>query len=1467
MDSAKKHCFSYRGTRKPTPLPRGMDRWKSTVATALVAALFLLVTAGAQGADGNLFGADLGQFGAGAFQGLFGIQNTQDAKKINQQTPGNWTKERSRKLEGGEDPGGFWAPPPDMDWRSDGIHKDRPQAGEDVLTFWLTVPGDVKVGQTFDYGPWANYGLVTQAMMWDVNGYVMGGYTKTTREKVKVQGRHKLVIEKWDPELGIWNTVSERDGSGMAGFSEQGYYRLTVALYSAAFRLAPQYGTVAVTDPRFDRKGSEIYYEIMAKLPSPYAGLGMTIDGYNKPWRQFSANEDFRRDCGQYQVEATAKRGVVDWETNGSRMMKSSAEPQYYRVASWVLRGSDSSLLWKNDRKESFVFDANYWGDGRYTLETHLAAEHQGQGIQNMPVNPAITYITVTRCGPSRYKPPASEITAFEGDKKEKETMEVGNFEPNQFAKLDGKQNIVMVQPVPIPNLLKDAPADTPKVPVEICQDCPKLRKQIVHRTRQLQIPCDPPEALMDLLLKAPKRFHDMEADYAKEWNGIIDKIKAFRDPFTKLAQQYAALIMTAYKENLVISAEDQQKYRPMDKSGNPSTMGNGIPMGYFVTDKNKVALANQLRAGQKRIYEEWLQARLALGKALPQLKGEVEKADQRFEDYSKALGEMRADVQKMQTSLSDMYFSGKYEHCLGSGGQRTSGDYEIVFADGRREKDASRSLPGMNVQLPEAQKRKVDVALLNMPKPLHEIQPLKIKWDGIKQAESDRKLLQSLADAKMLQYEAENGTWLNWVGSRLLWVGELAETMLTYTPPFTGAVTAEKFMQNIAAGKDFKDAFNEAYKDSYGRLTGTVTEWGQKLGNMSGSYLEKASLLDMMKDGGEVWWKTFSGQYAAELVGKVFEGLGDDVAKYVQMRTDTLKELEKTMEELNELGKYGADSVEANQQRMALLQRQMELWGKMDEGVKAMDNLILTAATSNTALSLAKGVANPKAALAGLQEFLKDGMVMADKIGLAVGEKVGLVGKAQYLDDVAKAGLVGGAQVDDAIRGAGKILGQGDKLDDAMRAQQKLAGQVDDFLDDALNKARTSAPQPKDVAPPKQITLVEQNVGTEIGHGGSGTVKQYGDDVIKEFDRTALERSGSAFKVNLGDYAPGKKLSLSSQEFDDVQRSLQAKFQQELDGMKALREGNLAQVESYGMGTKKVLVNVDEGGRIVPKEMEVPFITKRKWAPDEKTLSTLVGEDAAKGTVQRQLTHEESIRLLESIDDMTKKGIVNLDPNAGNFLVKTEGGTKKIAFSEAGSVVQTGDPNKAREVMIKMLSEDIAGDPQWQRAMMGGEFEKIGGTQFMQQMDNAMQIGGATFKDGNVGRMINKDIMNLYKDQTKWNEFIKNYNRSAVVNNPAGYLSAEQAATLKGLQNAKAAGEQSLLNAANEVTTGSRAVNQQIMGAVIQPAQDLGQVERLEKAARDGLGTGNLLPGIFDDISFLHPFWYRTRDTLDLAA
>jgi len=1409
----------------------------------------------------NIFGDDLGQFGKDAFGGLFGIQNTQNLKSINQPTQGNWTKDRARTMQGGADPTGFWTPPPISDFRSEAISKDRPAAGDVILQFWITVPGETKVGQSFDYGPYANYGRVEKAMVWDVNGNVMGGYTKTAREKVKVSEKHKLVIEKWDPELSIWNKISERDStSGTAGFQEQGYYRITVALYAAAFPLGPQYGTVRVTDPRFDRKSSEIYYEVDVKLPSPYSGLGMTISGHGKIQQYRGDALGWRPDCGTYEVRAMAKKGIVDWEDSGSRSMKSSSQPEYYKNASWVLRGKDSAILWKNDQRESFLFDANHWGDGQYTLETHLAKEHQGQGLQNLPVQPAITYITVLECGKGAYQPPVDEQKTFEGDSK-KETTNIPDIDPNKFVQLDGNNLKVVPHIPPFNGVNNNLPKDTPNPPAEICRDCPKLQRQISHRTKQLQIMCDVPESLMEQLLKAPKRYDNMEKDLAKEWDVLITKAQSVRDPFTKIALEYTKLVMKAYREKLVISAEDQLKYRPMDKNGNPSVIGYGIPNGFCVFDKKKVELANQLRAEQIKIYNDWANLRRDTEKRIPELQKEIEAVNQRFEDYFKALLEMRADLGRMQTKLSDMYHAGKYEHCLGGGGSRTSGDYTITTLDGKQQKDPAWGLPGMNIQLPEPKKKKLDPAILKVPKPLHEIQPLKIKWDGIKQLAMDRKLMESLAEAKKLQYEAEYGSWSNWVGSKLLWVGEMATELSKYNPVTAPIGYMNNLINNINSGMPMDKALNQAYQESYGAM-GDVAK---KTGTWAYDAIFTKPFNETMRDIDK------AGTFMIELVPKIFEGLGNDVAKYIHANNDVLKEMEQDMDELNELYKYG-DSPEANTQRLAIYQRQMMNWQKMEEGGKAMDNLILTAATSNTALSFAKYTGGQGGvAMNGLKEFLKEGMVQSKNLGVAVGEKAALAGKAAYLDDMAKAGNIISDKVDDVVKNANEAAKTGSsQLDDAFRAQKEASKQLADKLDDAVNKVQDNIAKmdpPSKWEPAKNVDFDAKQLGGNIGEGSTATVKQAGEGKVAKILDRFVDPNDPDKILSLDDFKPSTGNKLQNQKLQEVLENAAARQQDEGAGILTMKNDDIPHIKTTGQGSTKMQVMTNEG----IKEVNVPTFEKTKFASNQETLQGIMEAE------NRQMTRQEMIEALEYYNKAAQKGVVFLDPNSGNLVkeVLPDGKFRYLA-TEGGSVYKAGNSKQARDMMVEMftapVSKDASGTTHKFATLLdySERFGKIGGENAIELLDKASKFG-ISFSDKNLAKHIDKELLEAFKDPAKWEKVVQDARRANALANKAQYFDEAARIEINAAQQS-AVSNQAIMNASQNVSRRAETVERQIIevGGSTPAANQIEQIQHLEQAVQGG-ASGNLddffNDFLFDPVSFYDMYRHYHDTEIAVAA
>jgi hypothetical protein len=135
------------------------------------------------------------------------------------------------------------------------------------------------------------------------------------------------------------------------------------------------------------------------------------------------------------------------------------------------------------------------------------------------------------------------------------------------------------------------------------------------------------------------------------------------------------------------MSEADRQRYDSyrMGETGIPLSLGNGIAPTAAVFDTGKVALLNQLRAEQQRIYTEYGNARRKLEADIQGLKATVEQHNKVLETRYGELVQIRAALGKGQSALNNMFNSGTFEHCLGMG-LKTSANYTITFDDGRQQ-------------------------------------------------------------------------------------------------------------------------------------------------------------------------------------------------------------------------------------------------------------------------------------------------------------------------------------------------------------------------------------------------------------------------------------------------------------------------------------------------------------------------------------------------------------------------------------------------------------------------------------------------------------------------------------------------------------------------------------------------------------------------------------------------------------
>ena len=1213
---------------------------------------------------------------------------------------------------------GFGAPVPINNERTKQKDKDGRASG--ILSFYLKSSGDVSVNMPIDFGPWARYGYVKQAMIHDVNGYVMGGYTEQDDKDIRMAGPYRLYVEKWNDKGNRWEKHADypQHTGGRISFGQEAYYRLSaLPIESTVFSLSPQSIVVTVKDPALDRTGKRIIGRVLIAGIPAYHGNGVSLDCTGLP--KYDHGAGFVPEYPKYTFKCLVQRGVVRFEASMNQMLKSLDDPEPYRDATWRLirfeGKSGMKVVAVQQGGETFTFDTGYWGSGsddptspgRYELEAHLAEKDQARGIQQMPVRPGLASITLFECGQGKHKPAEPETKTVEGQKKkdcelvvgaaEADTaaashpdktvcIEAASFQQKGMAQLNDQNEIVIVQqPLPEEIVQQNAPKDTPDVPVRISEDCDDLLRQIQRREQQIQIPCEAPVGLMNRILGIPQQYVDRQAAYADLWEASLRDVKEFYDSsrIVAISQEYARLVQTAMVNDLVMSEQDRQKYDGyrMGETGIPLSLGHGIAPTAAVFNPQKVTLLNRLRADQQRIFNEHADARRRLEAGLPALKEKIAERNRQLEEGFNGLLTIRESLDQGQTALADMFASGKFEHCLGMG-PTTSMDYAITFADGRQERGAAWALPGMSLRLPEPKKEQVPVDNITVPAPLHKIMPLRLKIDGIRQAEQDRKTAEALAEAARLAFEVENGSWLNWAGSWCLWL----------LKP-TGA---DVVMENIAAGNSVTESLAAAgvtLADRYGSVVGGIA---------GGIYDRVANkpLHEVMAEMDAIANVLNPGN----LVPAIFEGLGEDVAKLVHSKTDVLKEIEALMDEQLRLGRSTQDNVKA----IEIANRINELWGKMDEAGKAMNNIILTIATSGTALQGTKAIAGTKP-LAKLQAYIDDigrQLVTSQKTAVntavAIQQRALLEAKITQLEAARQSGQLAGQQVDEALTAAREALQKtGGAFDEAVAANQQAVKQLSDKLDEAVrNRASQLDELGKAPPPPTQLDLTpalkeQLKNGEVLGQGIAGKVIDVGDDKVA-------------------------KVFTDKFRFDD-----------EVTGLKTLREADVPHIPAKEVGSNVII--------------------KEKFAANQQTLQDILDSRAGTGRV---LTRQEQIEALEFYNNAAKKGVVFGDAHSGNLIKETlpDGSFRYLAV-EGGSIAKVS-PEEARKLMTALLDKSLITetvDPAYKAMLLADAV----GPELGQFAENFLKTG-FTMGDTNIAKHIDPDLLKTFlTDPNKWDEIV----------------------------------------------------------------------------------------------------------------
>ncbi len=1316
----------------------------------LLASLLYPFCSGAQDVFGNIFGA-----GTASSQTQLSSTGSQTGGQETIATPPAIQGNRTVQL--------------DKDGRATGI-----------LSFYLKTPARSNVKVSFDFGPWARYGFVKEVFVRDVNGNVSGGKVEQDDKDIRISKPYRLYVEKLNPNYGTWERFADHPAhsGGRISFPVEGYYRLTVLPNEqTVYSLSPQSATVLVLDPALNRDGQTIYHRIFVNPPrGSGSGTAISVNGNDFPKRDYG--QGFERRCPSYAFSATAARGIVKTETDMTRQMKSTEEPRPYGQGSWVLRAYEgkagSTTLKTQKGGETFTFDANYWGDGRYELEVHLAEQHQAQGLQQLSVPPGSMGITVSNCGAGSYKPPEPELKTFEGEKKKKCEVVVGAsdeqgaaanqpdkticieanaFQQKAMAQLNNQNELKFVdQPAPVDIVRHDVPKDTPDVPVQISNDCPDLLRQIAARETQITIPCDEPVDLMRHLLQLPKMYEDYQSRFADQWEKALRDVQGFYNsvPIIKLVQEYQQLVKTAYANDLIMSEADRQRYDSyrMGETGIPLSLGNGIAPTAAVFDTGKVALLNQLRAEQQRIYTEYGNARRKLEADIQGLKVTVEQHNKVLETRYGELVQIRAALGKGQNALNNMYNSGTFEHCLGMG-LKTSANYTITFDDGRQQQGAAWALPGMNLILPEPKKQQIPLDGLTVPDKLPD--PLRFKVDGIRQAQQDRKTAEALAEAARVAFEVENGSWLNWAGSWCSWLLQP-----------TGIDTV---LESIAAGNSVADSLSAAGVALYDRYGAVVGGVASGVGGVYDSIVNRP-MVEVMAQMDAISNVLNPGK----LVPAVFEGLGDDVAKFIRSK-EVLKEIESLMDEQARLG----TSPQANVRALEIANRINALWKEMEAGSKAMNNIIMTIATSTTVLKGAEAIAGTKP-LAALQGYIDDvarqlsaSQKASSATASAIVQRAELEANIARLEAARESGQVLGSQVDEALAAAREALKRtGGSLDDAIAANQQAVKQLSDKLDEAVKtrQAQLEALARPSAAPASVVTVAPESIsgGNILGTGAAGQVKDVGDGAIA-------------------------KVFKNKELFDD-----------ELAGLKNLSDAGIAHVPATQAG----LVNL--GDSVVTNNKNV--IIKPKFTETQVPLQDVLDSRAGTGRV---LTRQEQIEALEFYSNAAKKGIVFGDPNSGNLLKETlpDGSFRYLAV-EGGSIAKV-DPDQARTMMKAIFDPSLVPDNAnvmnkgiaLSEAFAGAGAEEIAGKFFNT---------GFSMADGNIAKHIDPDLLKkfLTSSPAEWDELVNGARRAQVLADDA----------IKKLQNTVDNTAAAVSSASNELSSNVAGLQQQIDNAAAPVSQ-----------------------------------------------
>jgi len=662
--------------------------------------------------------------------------------------------------------------------------------GGKLLNFWAEKENKEHwVGENQSVTLKANYGQVMTTTMTDVQGSIMGGEIdpRSREDNVPLREPVNITVQKRN-DRGAWENVPSsfyslgKMGTGRWGctFNEQGYYRFVITLepgVAVAFpRQTPRYSNLyLVKDKKYQRSEGITSIRIMGGSVTVYGNLSKSPN----------------IECGKTHVlTAMIKKGRIDAESD-TAMVTVDTPWQRFDDAVWSLK-QEGEVVATQTGGLGYNFRADQYGDGSYVIEAALPDNLQGHGIQNFKIKPAQELISVYNCGAGEFwKTPEGQ----EQQKKIRGEAPIINLMPENVSEvkvkgLDKDNKEVQMQfvnhlevletppkPKDVPvnimscertgnvkdeakntaagKQLKDNKGKPQGMSKEKCMDeaCADARKQIKERKRHLDlIPCQEVEKIMtDLMVNDTVNFYEKARGFSVLWNSGIEKIQKAYEPVANVTERYKMFIAEAVSLDLAVKPEVLAQERTQSSKGGAPVIGDGLPVGMVEYNPNKIGLLAVFEKNKREIGEAWVKARDQFNAGRLSLQVELEKLNMELFKLYEGLEKIQANHGASGMALSRMFHSGEYEHCLGSPG-------EMQYIAGQ---DLANGLPGMNIKLPVPPKRKYLPLLEDVPRELP-FGNLRLKINGVKQQEQDRRVVESMVEEERLKAYYRNGTLMN---------------------------------------------------------------------------------------------------------------------------------------------------------------------------------------------------------------------------------------------------------------------------------------------------------------------------------------------------------------------------------------------------------------------------------------------------------------------------------------------------------------------------------------------------------------------------------------------------------------------------------------------------------------------------------------------------------------------------------